>query len=122
MPRQPPYFVSDLLRRVRAALQDEYAPHRYTDQQIVDAVNDGLDEMAHRRADLFAFSAPVRFRPNYVTSVDSVIDIPANYRPILVDLVIADMMMREDEYANDGRAQTMLSAALARLTRTVNAR
>lgn len=122
MSLQPPYFVSDLVRRVRAALQDEYAPHRYTDQQIVDAVNDGLDEMAHRRADLFAFSTPVRFRPHYVTSVNSVIDIPANYRPILVDLVIADMMMREDEYANDGRAQTMLAAALSRLTRTVNAR
>lgn len=111
-----PFLVSDLVRRARTMLQDEHVTYRYTDDQLIDAINDGLDEISRRRADLFVFSG---FAPTYVAATGDTITLPAPYHPVLTDLVVASMMMREDEYANDGRAASLYGAALGRLVRTV---
>lgn len=111
-----PFLVSDLIRRARTMLQDEHVTYRYSDGQLIDAINDGLDEISRRRADLFMFS---NFGPTYVGTIGDTISLPAAYHPVLTDLVVASMMMREDEYANDGRAASLYGAALGRLVRTV---
>ena len=100
--------ADDILRRVRALLQDSTVPFRYTDSDMLDSVNDAQDRMVELRPDYFI---GIKFAPARVTSGASVMSVPERLIYPMTLFVAGYMMLREDEFSTDGRAQAIIGAA-----------
>lgn len=104
--------VADVKARVKSVLKDKVDPIRYADTDIVDAINDALLEVRRIRPDLYLkkkFKVPV-------LSIDSdqlpVEDLAFNS---VVYFVVGTMMLRDDEFAVDGRAMALIDRGTALL-------
>ncbi len=100
--------ADDIIRRVRALLQDSTAPFRYADIDMFDSINDGLDQMVNLRPDYFI---AIKFVPAKVTALASVLSIPERLIYPMTLFTAGYMMLREDEFSTDGRANSLLGAA-----------
>ncbi len=107
--------AGDIIRRVRALLQDSTTPFRYADVDMFDSVNDALDRMVELRPDYFI---GIKFAPAAVTSLASVLTIPTRLIYPMTLFTSGYMMLREDEFSTDGRANALLGAAGFIVTRT----
>ncbi len=106
--------ADDIIRRVRALLQDSITPLRYADIDMFDSINDGLDQMVSLRPDYFI---SVQFAPAKVTALASVLSIPDRLIYPMTLFTAGYMMLREDEFSTDGRANSLLGAAGLIVTR-----
>ena len=100
--------ADDIIRRVRSLMQDNTAPFRYSELDLVDAINDALDRVLFLRSDYFI---DLEFTPVYVTAGASVLNVPNVLINPIVLFVTGYMMLREDEFANDGRATALMGSA-----------
>jgi len=100
--------ADEVIRRVRALLQDETVPFRYSDSQMIDSINDGLDRMVELRRDYFI---NVSFVPARITVPADVLEVPWNLIYPMTLFTAGYMMLREDEFSTDGRANALLGAA-----------
>lgn len=107
--------VADVRKRVRGILKDTVAPLRYPDTDIIDAINDSLTEVRRVRPDLFLakkFKVPV-------LAVDTdVLPLEDWCFNAVVYFCVGNMMLRDDEFAVDGRALTLINKATAQLLET----
>src|SRR6056300_1580347 len=96
---------SQVIERARRILQDEDASnYRYTDQSLVDSVNDAILEVRRIRPDLFVSAA---FATSDVELANiGVVNIPIEdfYFQTLVYMTAGYQMLRDDEYSIDSRA------------------
>lgn len=96
--------LQQIIDSARVDLQDA-AKTRYTDAELLEYANDGIQEGYRFRPDfkLGSFSvAPV----TYVAGDDA--PFPYTYQMILKHYVVARAELRDDEYALDGRAAALL--------------
>ena len=100
--------ADEVIRRVRALLQDETTPFRYSDSQMIDSLNDGLNRLVDLRPDEFI---GVSFDPARVAALVDTLDVPWKFIHPLTVFVAGYMMLREDEFATDGRAVALIGAA-----------
>ena len=100
--------ADDIIRRVRALLQDETTPFRYSDSQMIDSINDGLDRMVELRPDYFIAA---KFDPTRITAPADVLNIPFRLVYPMTLFTAGYMMLREDEFSTDGRAIALLGSA-----------
>ena len=110
---------SQVIERARRILQDEDATnYRYSDQSLLDAVNDALLEVRRVRPDLFISTSftVVDVLPGQEASAQIPID--DMYFQSLVYLTTGYQMLRDDEFSVDSRAVNLLNKGTAQLLTT----
>lgn len=103
------WLASDVIRRARALLQDSDTPYRYSDADMLDAINDGVARLLELRPDYFI---DIDFAPGVVATTGDTLQVPAPLLSPLAFYVAGTLEMRDDEYADNQRAQ-ILRAQLA---------
>jgi len=101
--------VGQYLEEARRLLQDEVAPFRYPDDDLVDALNFGLLEARRLRADLFLplFEIPWT-DPSGTIDVAAPVTLDPMYRPSLVYYIVGRAQLRDDEPTVDQRASALM--------------
>lgn len=112
--------VSDLLARVRAVLQDQdQTGYRYPTSDLVGYLNDAVFETRRLRPDIFI--GKFRTRPTDISTVPNVdystieFPLPDQCFVAVVDYVAGRTELRDDEFAVDGRAMTLISSLSTKL-------
>jgi bifunctional DNase/RNase len=104
--------VLDVSTRVRSILKDGVDPNRYSDADILNAINDALIEARRVRPDLFLkknFIVPV------LTADADKLPIEDTFFNSIVYFAAAYMMFRDDEFSVDSRASQLMSKATGQL-------
>lgn len=99
--------VKDLLSRVRVTLQDTEAV-RYLTPELLGYMNDAVLEARSIRPDLFVRDFNGSF--NDVTDPEAAFPLPDQFFPAVCHYVCGRAELRDDEFAVDGRAMTLLAA------------
>lgn len=105
----------DVITRAREILQDtNNAQYRYSDQSMINAVNDAILEIQRVRPDLLL---GVSFDPGDADLNNLTIELPVatTFFQSLVYMTAGQMMLRDDEFAVDARAVQLLNKGLAQL-------
>lgn len=99
--------VNDLLGRVRETLQDQDGV-RYPQVQLLGYMNDAVIEARSIRPDLFvgAYGSPIVD----VNDPAAPFPLPDQFFPAVCYYVCGRAELRDDEFAIDNRAMTLLSA------------
>ena len=103
--------VAEYITRARSHLQDAVAPYRYTDADLIAALNHGLMEIRRIRADLFLGRAV----PTY-TAASNTVDLDVQYRVALAFYIAGDVLLQDMEAADQTRAQGFIAKFIASLT------
>jgi hypothetical protein len=107
--------VADFMSEARTLLQDQVAPYRYPDQDLVTALNMALFDALRIRPDLFvvgAYTGPLdgdlSLDPEPVTyslkGAASKAGIPRQYRMAFLNYIVGQAQMRDTEDTQDTRA------------------
>lgn len=102
--------VENVILAARAIIQDERAPYRVSNDNLAGYVSEALSEARRLRPDLFLTTLrdPV---PLYTAeNLATVIPLPDMIYPQVVNYVAGRTDLREDTFAQDGRAITLLQA------------
>jgi|SRR5215204_1567025 len=99
--------VTDYLAQARSLLQDRTYPVRYSDSDLIDALNLGLLEARKLRADLFLGTVPGTISVTSIggTGADPMSAIDEQYRVPLLYYVVGHALERDDEDGSDRRAE-----------------
>lgn len=103
--------AQDYVTAVRTLLQDTFVPTRYSDAEILDALNAGLLEARRLRADLFIGRAV----PQLTALTDAVVFDP-QYRQSLKFYTAGHVILKDTEDADTQRAATFIARFTAQLT------
>lgn len=106
---------SDVIVRAREIVQDtDASSYRYSDQSMVNAVNDAILEVQRVRPDLLIGQD---FDPNdiLVADISTVLPIENIFFQSLVYMTAGYMMLRDNEFSLDQRAVNLLNKGLAQL-------
>lgn len=105
--------VAKVVTEARKLLQDTIEPFRYTDEDLVLALNYGLDTARRLRPDLFL---SMSFSPPYFAAADATaFSIDAQYRLPFVYFVAGHAQLRDEEDTQDNRAAAFLGRFTASL-------
>lgn len=104
--------VGDVKARVKSILKDKVDPIRYPEDDLLNAINDALLEVRRVRPDLYLHR---KFKVPALTADEQVLPIEDFAFNALVYWVTGTMMLRDDEFAVDGRAMAMVNKATAQL-------
>jgi len=96
--------LQQIIDSARVDLQDA-AKTRYSDTELTEYANDGIQEGFRYRPDFLLGKFTVG-ATTYVAADQ--VPFPAQYQMILKHYVVARADMRDDEYAQDGRAGAFL--------------
>lgn len=107
--------VQDYIDRARVLLQDQIEPYRYSDLDLVEALNMAINETRRLRPELVR----AYFRtdlPSFSTSALSAeVPMDAQYRQTLLYYVVGHVQLRDDEITQDTRAVIMLNKFVAQM-------
>lgn len=108
--------VGQVIASARGTLQDERVPYRVSDNTLAGYVSEAITEARRVRPDLFL--ASLRDDIPLYTSADSLTEVPLpdSYFSQLVNYVAGRCDLREDAFAQDGRAVTLIQAFAISLT------
>lgn len=98
--------VGDMLSRVRETLQD-LAGTRYPQPQLLGYMNDAVLEARSIRPDLFVGAYDLEITD--VVETTAPFPLPDQFFPAVCFYVAGRAELRDDEFAVDGRAMTLLS-------------
>lgn len=105
--------LDNLVDESRLMLQDRRVPYRYTDSDVVEAINSGFREVKRIRPDLFVdYGAGIPL-PSYTTGdLGSAVAFPINeaFFMAVVFYVVGKLQLGDDEFAVDNRAMTLLAS------------
>ena len=104
--------VGDVKARVKSILKDKVDPIRYPDADLLNAINDALIEVRRVRPDLYLHK---RFKVPLLADDLTALPVEDFCFNVIVYWVVGTMMLRDDEFAVDGRAMAMLNKATAQL-------
>jgi hypothetical protein len=108
--------VGQYIAAARGLIQDQVPPYRYPTNDLALYVAEALAETRRVRPDLF-FGASRADLPVYtVDSVATVVPIPDNLFSAVTNYVAGRAEMRDDTFATDGRAMTLIGAFGVALT------
>jgi len=99
--------VSEFISAARSLLQDTVTEYRYSDDDILQAMNIGLLSARRLRADLF-LDDPTDI-PAYTTNDGTAIDFDSQYLPSLLYFVVGYVNLRDQEETQDSRAVALLN-------------
>ena len=105
--------VAEFLTAARVLLQDTVTTYRYSDDELLIALNIGLLSARQKRPDLF-LAVPDAV-PSYDTNDATAIAIDAQYLPSLLYFVVGFTHLRDEEDTNDQRAAALLNKFTSQL-------
>lgn len=97
--------ISDILTRARTLLQDETAPYRYADTELLEGANDALKMVRKLRPDLF-FGKYKQSISDY--ALTDAFPIGAEYEGTVRNFVVAHAQLRNSEDAENSKAGVFL--------------
>jgi hypothetical protein len=103
----------EVIDSARVVLQDA-DKLRYTDAQLLEYANDGVQEGFRIRPD-FRLGSYTASPTTYV--VGNTVPFPHNYQMLLKHYVVFRAELRDDEYSQDGRAATLLGVFKAEMSK-----
>jgi hypothetical protein len=101
--------VADYIHDARVLLQDEVTPYRYSDAQLVNALNYAFMETRRIRPDVVKsfFNSPL---PTYSASSGSTsVSLDAQYRVAFLYYICGMVQLRDDEATQDTRASGFMN-------------
>lgn len=105
--------VADLIRHARGLLQDkEDLPYRYPDADLIDSLNQAMREVYRVRPDGFI---KLKFDIPLFTATTDVFPIADYFFNPVVYYCVGYTQLRDDEFANDGRALGTIQKATGTL-------
>jgi hypothetical protein len=111
--------IGTVLSEARTLLQDKDATnYRYSDDELLEALNGAFSEARQKRPDLFLGSTwGLRGGLPYFTSSDSALAFPLapEYYNAFVYYVVGRTSLRDDTYADDSRAVTLMNKFVSQL-------
>lgn len=109
--------VQNYLDEARVLLQDTVSgAYRYSDAELVVALNIGITEAARVRPDLF-FKALRTSLPSYSAgSLGTSVVFDTRHRSALLYYIVGRAQLRDQEEPNDQRATALLGKFVAQLT------
>lgn len=107
------YTIGGLLLDARNILNDtiqESGAFRYSDQELINAFNDALVMARAKRPDVFLDMGLRNPVPQYATT-DTAVGFPIDvgYYPALLFYVVGRTELKEDTFADDNRATTLMN-------------
>ncbi len=123
-----PHTLASIVAAARTLLQDKNSTAtpgvRYTNEEMAEALNDGLREMRAKRPDAFLGST-IGIRgvlPSWTadditnaTPVDWPLD--DSFAPAMIYYLVGRADLREDPFAADGRAVAMMNKFVSQLVK-----
>lgn len=94
--------VSDYVTEARVLLQDQVAPYRYTDPNLVAALNMAVQTARRVRPDLFLGASSAL--PVFVNNDSTAVVIDQMYRPALLYYICGNAHLRDEESPEENRA------------------
>lgn len=105
--------VGDYIAEARVLLQDLFTPYRYTDAELVSALNTALLEVRRLRSDLLLPSFDIPFYPATPTTTKVLFE--PMYRNALVYYIVGRAQLRDDEATTDARAAALITKFTAQM-------
>lgn len=107
--------VSDYVTQARVLLQDTIAgPYRYSDDELVAALNIAMIEIRRIRPDIFIATTTT---PSFVTPVDATaVSVDEQYRLAVLYFVCGYAQLRDAEDTQDARAGVFMQKFTSTLT------
>jgi len=109
--------VADLISEARSLLQDTDTPYRYSDSDLIAYLNTAMPEARRKRPDLFVTYWGGDSPSFTVADITAATDFPLDemyYMPF-VYFVVGMAELRDDEFAVDNRAVSLLNAFTGKL-------
>jgi len=116
------WTVNDYITDCRVLLQDTVIPYRYSDNELITALNLTILVARGFRADLFISSGDRSnhklLAPQFVANDESCVDIDPEFRQAIEYGMAAHALLRDQEDIQDSRASTFYSLFTFLLTGT----
>jgi hypothetical protein len=107
--------VADYIADARVLLQDQAAPYRYEDTELVENLNLGLLEFRRLRPDLM-FAYLNSTIPSYSAyAMTTAVAMDVQYRMALLYYICGQAQLRDEETTQDARATAFLQKFTAQL-------
>lgn len=107
--------IQDILDEARVYIQDEVEEYRYSDEDLVDYLNNGIWEIRRIRPDFFIGTYDDEV-PSFTTAqLDSEYPLDGQTYTAMAYFVAGNAALRDDEHVNDGRASGLLTLFQAKL-------
>jgi hypothetical protein len=102
--------VGQVVEAARAVLQDEMQPYRYSTVQLCGYVSEAVGEARRLRPDMFhrTFRNTIPFYT--ANQVNEPLPISDMYFAQVVNYTVGRAELREDQFASDNRAMSLLAA------------
>lgn len=105
--------VTEFIDAARGLLQDKEVTYRYTDNDILEAMNIGLVSMRRTRPDLFL---PTLNTISYYSLNDSTpLGIDVQYQTSLLYFVVGHVQLRDQEDVQDSRSAALITKFVSQL-------
>ena len=105
--------VEGLIAQARVLLLDTIVEYRYSDDELLEALNISLLEIRRIRPDLFLLD-PTTI-PEYTTVDSTAIDVDIMYLNAVLHFVVGQAHLRDEEETTDSRASAFMSSFRSRL-------
>jgi hypothetical protein len=108
--------INDCFTHVREILQDQVEPYRYPDSDLIRSLNSALYELKRIRPDVWLGTYGTDL--TLYTISDLALEIPFDsvfFQPV-VYYIAGSLELRDDEFAIDGRAVTLVRSFTAQVS------
>lgn len=105
--------VAQYVTSARTLLQDSTVPYRYSDADLVEALNLAMYEARRLRPDLFLGRANAV--PSYTTNDGTVVVFDQQYRNAVVYYIVGRAQLRDEEDTQDTRAVALIGKFTSQL-------
>jgi hypothetical protein len=100
-----PKLISSMIQEARGHLQDTRLPYRYSESDLLQYIQTAYEQIRRKRPDLFVGQF---FTDLPTLAVGDVFPLSTDYALAAVYFAVGSAMLRDDEFAVDARAVTML--------------
>ena len=107
--------VANYITEVRALMQDEVAPYRYSDASIVSALNVAIGDAYRIRPDMWLNYYDTTLPSYSAGTPTATVDIPQGYRQAFVYFCVAYCQLRDQEDVQDARSSVFLNKFTSQL-------
>ncbi len=108
-------IVSDYLTTARTLLQDTLVPYRYSDAELIDALNMAVMEARRLRPDLLKSYFNSSLPSFSAAALGAAVPIDPQYRAAFVYYIVGMATLRDGEDGQDTRAASFLNKFTAQL-------
>ena len=108
--------VQQVIEAARGIVQDAREPYRYSTSDLAGYVSEAMAEARRARPDLFMTTLRDPLPVYTASTLTAIIPLPDSYFSQVVNYVAGRTDLREDEFAQDGRAITLIQAFGVSLT------